>query len=54
MRDPKRIKILLTELEKLWLKYPDWRFGQLVANLFPGDPFHIEDDVMLKRIDQGF
>ena len=54
MRDPARIKPFLVELEKLWRQYPDWRFGQLVFNLFPGDPFNIPDDLMLSRIKQGF
>ena len=54
MRDPKRIKLLLAEIERLWLQYPDWRFGQLMSNLFAGDSFHVEDDLMLTRIKQGF
>ncbi len=29
MRDPKRITPLLTELEKQWERFPNWRFGQL-------------------------
>lgn len=33
MRDRKRIEPFLAELGELWEKYPDLRFGQLVANL---------------------
>ena len=33
MRDPKRITPLLTELEKQWKRFPDWRFGQLIENI---------------------
>lgn len=33
MRDPNRIKPFLEEIEKLWAKNPDWRFGQLVKNI---------------------
>lgn len=49
MRDPKRIPLVLEELRKLWEQYPDWRFGQLLVNLpFERDPFHMEDDEMIK------
>lgn len=30
MRDKNRIKPFLNKLEKLWLKYPDYRFGQII------------------------
>lgn len=54
MRDPKRIKPLLTELSEQWKKFPDWRFGQLIENIkrFYGvdDLFFIEDDKMLELI----
>ena len=33
MRDEKRIKRILTLLESLWVKNPDFRFGQLLINL---------------------
>jgi len=54
MRDPKRMKIILTELEKVWNKVPDQRLGQLIKNITyskDGDNlFYIEDDIMLKLI----
>ena len=54
MRDQKRITPLLTELEKQWKRFPDWRFGQLIKNIkrFYGvdDLFFIEDDKMLELI----
>lgn len=54
MRDPKRITPLLTELEKQWKRFPDWRFSQLIENIkrFYGvnDLFFIEDDKMLELI----
>lgn len=54
MRDPKRIKPLLMEIEKQWENFPDWRFGQLIENIkrFYGvdDLFFIEDDKMLELI----
>lgn len=55
MRDPKRIKPLLTEIEKQWENFPDWRFGQLIENIKRfyniDDLFYIEDDEMLKLIE---
>jgi hypothetical protein len=33
MRDKKRIKRILKAIEKLWMKVPDMRFGQLLINL---------------------
>jgi uncharacterized protein YihD (DUF1040 family) len=49
MRDVNRIKPLLQELEKLWLKKPDLRFWQIVEYVSKStgkkDPFYIEDDV---------
>ena len=33
MRDPKRIPRILLLFEKIWLKSPDMRFGQLCENL---------------------
>ena len=55
MRDPKRIKPLLMEIEKQWKNFPDWRFGQLIENRKRfyniDDLFYIEDDEMLKLIE---
>lgn len=54
MRDPKRIKPLLMEIEKQWENFPDWRLGQLIENIKRfyniDDLFYIEDDEMLKLI----
>ena len=48
MRNPERIKFILRELERLWEKNPDWRLGQLIFNIPGRDPFHIEDDDLIK------
>ena len=51
MRDVKRIKPFLEEIEKLWEKVPDWRFGQLIVNVLgtcKKDPFFYEEDEMLE------
>jgi hypothetical protein len=51
MRDKKCIKPFLAELEKEWSKVPDWRFGQLIVNVFgtcTKDPFFYEEEEMLE------
>lgn len=47
-RDPKRIKTIVAEFEKLWEMYPDYRLGQLVENC--GINFFTDDDEVLKRL----
>jgi hypothetical protein len=32
-RDPERISTVLKSLEKIWRRHPDWRLGQLIANI---------------------
>lgn len=58
MRDPKRIKPFLKELEKYWNTVPDWRFGQLIDNWFDflgsRDPFFPEEDEMLIALRKMF
>lgn len=55
------IKEFIENLEKLWLKYPECRFGQLLFNFtkfgtrtqYLGmvvDPFHFQDEDILKQI----
>lgn len=51
MRDPKRIPVVLEALRAAWEANPDWRLGQLIVNVSERrDPFHIEDDDMLRRL----
>ncbi len=54
MRDPNRIDKFCDELNKLWHKVPDWRFGQLMSNVLSTfqaekmrDIFYPEDEEML-------
>jgi hypothetical protein len=57
MRDPKRIKPFLEEVEKYWMQVPDWRFGQFIVNWFYNlhvDPFYLEDDEILKSLKEFF
>ena len=55
MRDPKRIKEFCDQLAEVWEQnYPDWRFGQLISNVYgiqePSCFFFGEDDVLLARL----
>lgn len=58
MRDPKRIRKFCNRLATAWELVPDLRFGQLLFNIFAQiknegkDPFYLEDDSMIKRIEQ--
>ena len=56
MRDPERIKRMLTKLEKLWLAEPDRRLGQLVYHIHltsktDAELFYAEDDVLEASMD---
>lgn len=57
MRDKSRIKPFLDRIEKVWNKVPDWRFGQLISNVFVSmdrDPFYPEDDEMITYFEKYF
>ena len=57
MRSPKRIEPFLEKIKECWLKVPDWRFGQLMVNIFDQleiNPFFIEDEDLLKEINKMF
>ena len=59
MRDPKRIKEILSAFEEVWAQNPDLRFYQLVMNIARcsktfdrnDDPFFFEDDAFLECIE---
>ncbi len=59
MRDPKRIKPLLRELEDYWLSNPDLRLCQIIGNFlnqhFKGPEifrgYNVEDDQVLKYLE---
>lgn len=60
MRDPKRIKQILAELEECWMQDPDSRLCQLIYNLAyhltpsrNGDIFYVEDDKMLAALQEN-
>lgn len=54
MRDVNRIQPFCDEFAKLWEKYPDLRFGQIMCNAgnilfnFGKDIFYMEDDELLE------
>lgn len=51
MRDPRRIDDFCRRLAVCWHQVPDWRFGQLMVNLFGAygkDPFFPEDEEMIR------
>ena len=60
MRDPNRIKLLLEKLEKVWMKSPDLRFGQLLENLISDRDhnscciFYLEDEMLENELDKEF
>lgn len=57
MRDPNRIKPFLDKIEELWLKNPDFRFGQLMiwitkTNEMMPKFFHMEDEIVLEKLEK--
>ena len=62
MRDPNRIDKFCDELKTIWHKVPDWRFGQLMMNLFAVykikysavDWFNAEDDELINFFKEYF
>lgn len=57
MRNPERIDEILNELEVLWKKYPDMRFGQLIENFCVQGCitrfFYQEDDITMKKLENA-
>ena len=61
MRDPKRIDEFCKKLAHYWHIVPDWRFGQLIVNVFGEyvsktgrDLFFPEDDELLEFLKEYF
>lgn len=53
MRDPKRIRKFCNQLADIWeSQCPDWRFCQLVENVYRANdistPFFVEDEEMME------
>lgn len=54
MKDPQRIDDFCDRLKAVWHKLPDLRFSQLLSIVYstlPFTPFYIEDDGMIKAIE---
>ena len=58
MRDPNRIDEFCKTLATIWKdNCPDWRFGQLVSNVYCSakrDPFFYEEDETIKLFEEYF
>ena len=58
MRDPNRIYKFCNELARIWSTYcPDWRFGQLIYNIFlreDSDLFYFEEDKSIEVMKNFF
>lgn len=58
MRDPDRMTDFMQRLRDIWQQEcPDWRFGQLICNVFSQldfDPFMLEDNQMLYEFERYF
>ena len=52
MRDPERIPIVLKRLGEVWEQRPDWRLCQLIVNVTSIDPFYIEDEDLMRYLDE--
>lgn len=52
MTNQNKIKYHLTTIERFWKKYPEWRLGQLLANIYGHhtDPFFWRDEELRKKI----
>ena len=56
MTKENEIKEFIKELEKLWLKYPNFKFGQLLCNTIIFDQtilFEYEDEDILNQIKEN-
>ena len=51
MRDKHRIDAILTELQSIWMNFPDMRLGQLLLNVSK-DPelYYLEDEELIERL----
>lgn len=58
MRDPNRIDPFLQEIGEIWKKNcPDWRFGQLIENVFSESKyitFYMEEPRMVQEFKEYF
>lgn len=53
MRNKNRIPKILKEIEKIWLKQPNLRLGQLLVNACDGDGrdlYYWEDNMLVRHL----
>ena len=54
-REPERIGRMLASIRAIWLRFPDWRLGQLLVNAIPefeSRLFYTEDTLTEERLDK--
>jgi uncharacterized protein YihD (DUF1040 family) len=51
MRNEERIPEVLNAIEAYWYEHPDLRLGQLIDNLADRNTFAIEDDELMRQLD---
>lgn len=55
MNDHQRIINFLKEIEKIWAKHPELRFGQFIENLaHHKDTYYIEDNELLQSLKECY
>ena len=55
MRNPNRIKKVLSLIEAIWTTNPDLRLMQLLGNVLPrSDNYYMEDDIFFEYLKQGY
>ena len=52
VRNPDRIPEVLDAVEERWRESPDLRLGQLLWSIAGGDPFGMEDNELMRRLDE--
>lgn len=52
-REYARIDRILNLIKTYWNIYPDLRLTQIIGNMFPGDPYHEEDDMLEQKLKEA-
>lgn len=58
MRDINRIDSFCDKIKEYWKRVPDWRFGQLISNVYSSgyihNPFYMEEEETLELFENFF
>ena len=57
MRDPQRIDKVCAEIARIWKRYPDFRFTQMISNFYgykQSDCYYMEDEKFVKELEEFF